>query len=320
MSDNLRAKIFISCGQTKSSIEEEIAIKIKEILWNEGFDPYLAVVKQHPRSIRENIFNELKTSEYFLFIDFKREKIIEKTRGGKNEQKKEYRGSLFCHQELAIASFLEIPFIAFQQRGVKEYDGISGYLQWSPVPFDDPKELPELISNKIKKKIGEGEWMTNWKNQLIIKRNSGEFEDAKDVRFGSPPFARYYHLEVHNLNPHRQAINCYGFLEKIVNLNTRKTITPRTIELKWGGYILPDATILPNSQRHLDAFFVLHKEPNKIRFNFLTDSDYYRLMLDEPDEYELTFRVISDNFQPAISTFYLKFGDDLNKIVFTGKN
>jgi len=310
MVNGLMAKIFVSCGQTEGSIEEEIAKAIKDILGGKGFDPYVAGVRITPTSIRENIFNEIQTSEYFLFIDFAREEIMDKKPNRETGETKVHRGSLFCHQELAIASFLEIPLIAFQQKGVEERNGLSKYIQWKPVPFEDPKELPELIL----KKIEEEKWITNWKNQLVINRNNDEFDDAVDLRFEK--MARYYHLGVYNQNIRKQAINCYGFLEKIVNLNTGEKVIPRTIELKWAGYMLPNATILPNSQRLLDAFFVLHENPNGILSNVFSDSSYYRWGLDKPGEYGLTFRVISDNFQPSISTFYLRFGNSLDEIEF----
>jgi hypothetical protein len=53
--------------------------------------------------LTENIFRHLKASEYYVFIDFCREVIDNAS----------YRGSLFVNQELAIATFLQIPGIGF---------------------------------------------------------------------------------------------------------------------------------------------------------------------------------------------------------------
>jgi hypothetical protein len=104
--DELRARVFISCGQNKGSGEQELADEIGGRLKGLGFDPYVAVGEQSLRGLKENIFGQLNRSEYFLFVDFKREPL------GKTGF---HRGSLFSHQELAVASFLEIDVLAFQE-------------------------------------------------------------------------------------------------------------------------------------------------------------------------------------------------------------
>lgn len=121
-SRELKARVFISCGQTRGSEEENIAHKVSERLDKLGYDSYIAVEEQTLRGVKENIFHQLETSEYFIFIDFKREKL-------------EYngfqicRGSLFSHQELAIASYLDIPLAAFQEEGVKQEDGLMRFFK-----------------------------------------------------------------------------------------------------------------------------------------------------------------------------------------------
>jgi cobalamin biosynthesis protein CbiG len=121
IAQNRKARVFISCGQRKNTDEVEIAEKIRELLELKGFDPYVAVREQTLRGLKENIFKQLSSSEYFLFIDFKREQF-------KGESV--YRGSLFSHQELAVASFLEdIELMAFRENGVKSDDGILRFLQ-----------------------------------------------------------------------------------------------------------------------------------------------------------------------------------------------
>lgn len=74
--NNLKARVFISCGQRKGSPEEKIALEIYEKLRALGYDPWLAIEEQTLKGLKENIFPHLDSSEYFLFIDFKREKIV----------------------------------------------------------------------------------------------------------------------------------------------------------------------------------------------------------------------------------------------------
>jgi len=102
------ARIFISCGQSKKSDEIEVAKAIADRLRGRGFDPYIAVQEQTSQGLKENIFARLRNSEYFVFVDFKREKL------GRSQH---YRGSLFSHQELAMASLLEIDVAVHSESG-----------------------------------------------------------------------------------------------------------------------------------------------------------------------------------------------------------
>ena len=81
------ARVFISCGQ-RDGDERDFAHRVKEMFERElGFEAYVAVYEQTLRSLRENIFERLANqTEYFLFVDFCREKIDGRT---------EHRGSVF---------------------------------------------------------------------------------------------------------------------------------------------------------------------------------------------------------------------------------
>jgi hypothetical protein len=85
------SRIFISCGQGEVSGERDIAKQISKRLSEIGFDVCVATQEQTLRGIKENIFSKLEESEYLIFIDFKRERLVDSG----------YRGSLFSHQELA---------------------------------------------------------------------------------------------------------------------------------------------------------------------------------------------------------------------------
>jgi len=164
MCNKLKARIFISCGQRKDTNKIEIVHRIKERLTKIGFEVYIAVEEQTLRGVKENIFTQLEKSEYFIFIDFKRERII-------NEEEI-HRGSLFCHQELAIASYLDIPLLAFQEKGIKCEDGLMGFLQGNSIDFTDRHLLPNVISDEIQ----QYNWDPHWKNKLYISREIDDFK------------------------------------------------------------------------------------------------------------------------------------------------
>ena len=137
------AKIFISCGQQpgqERNIAKDIAIELKRL----GYAPYIAFEEQTLRGLKENIFETLRDTAYFLFIDFKREKIVDK------KEESAYRGSLFSHQELAIASYLDLEILAFQENGIEKLDGLLSVLQVNCISFSTDKELKTLVLQEVK--------------------------------------------------------------------------------------------------------------------------------------------------------------------------
>lgn len=105
----MAGKVFISCGQRPPD-ETTIAHRIRDILKDKfDLDSYLAFKVQSFDDVMQ-ITKELSVCDYYLFIDFRREKL-----GWRGK----CRGSLFTHQELAIARHLGFSeIIALQQDGV----------------------------------------------------------------------------------------------------------------------------------------------------------------------------------------------------------
>jgi len=300
----LRARVFISCGQRRGTDEEEIAHRIAERLTQLGYDPYIAVEEQTLIGLKENIFRQLESSEYFIFIDFKREQIV-------SNNNYVYRGSLFCQQEFAIASYLDMPVIAFQEKGIKKEDGIIRFLQANTKEFTDRHHLPSIIADTIQQR----NWNAKWKNQLRLERDINQFSDVTYINNNYNP-GRFYHIKVNNLNLHKAAINCYVYLERLHDISKKIDIPVETIEFKWAGYVFPYAVIGPSSGRRFDAFFILKNNPSNINFNLFTDSSEFIPLVKGPGEFDLTFTVISENFHPAKGHFYLKLGNRIEDIKF----
>ena len=266
-----KTKIFISCGQSKVSDEVEIAHRIAERIHSLGYEPYVAVEEQSLRGVKENIFSQLETSEYLVFIDFKREQIV-------CGEEKLFRGSLFSHQELALASYLDIPLLAFQERGVKKDDGLMRFLQGNCISFSDRHLLPSVVSDEISRR----KWTSDWKNSLCLERDPKQYSDATipDGRL-----CRYFHIDVNNLHHRKTAINCCAYLENVYDVENKKEISIRTVEFKWAGYIMPYASIMPRSCRSIDAFFVSHSSPTRMMFNIYTDSTHFVPRIIGPGNY-----------------------------------
>ena len=158
---SLNARVFLSCGQRPDELD--IAKEILDKLYEMGFEPYIALVEQSLLGIKENIFRRLQESEYFIFIDFRRERLA-RFIDENIEDIKVHRGSLFSNQELAIATFLQdIDVIAFQEIDVKKEDGILKYIQANCYPFSDRGNLPDLVIKKVR----ERGWIPFWRKELI---------------------------------------------------------------------------------------------------------------------------------------------------------
>src|SRR3990167_6126292 len=104
----MAGKVFISCGQ-RPGTERNTAERNAQILREEfHLNPYLAFKIQGLEDIM-TITRELRTSDYYLFIDFKRD-----TNNGS-----EFACSLFTHQELTLAHHLGFQeIIALQQKDI----------------------------------------------------------------------------------------------------------------------------------------------------------------------------------------------------------
>jgi hypothetical protein len=97
-----RAKLFLSCGQDEKYGEPQVGEKVADSLRQIGFDVFFAPRVQDNKSLTQVIFRELEDSDYYVLIDFKREKLVPPFEVASFQ----HRGSLFSHQEFALACYL----------------------------------------------------------------------------------------------------------------------------------------------------------------------------------------------------------------------
>jgi len=315
---SIQARVFISCGQQKGTDEVEIAHKIAEKLEKMDFESYIAVEEQTLKGVKENIFRMLSESEYFIFIDFKRERLF-KLKNGSFENTGKHRGSLFSHQELAIAAFLDIESLSFREKAVREDDGILKFIQANCIEFTDRCLLPDVVAEKVR----EREWNPNWRNELLLERDDDDSQDFR-VRPNSK-WARFFHIKVKNLHQKRIARDCVAYLERIKNLSTGEPQPVELVEFNWKGIKTPRVAIPPKKFRYLDAFHVLHDSPNTVHLaichNVVDLTEYYQeYTLIGPGTFELTYVVFPENLSPARATFSLHIGARLDDIKFCKGN
>lgn len=300
-----RARVFISCGQDKATDEPEIASEIKNKLSDLGFDPYVAVVEQTLKGLKDNLFKRLKESEYFVFVDFKRERL---------DSTDLHRGSLFSHQELAIAASFDIEVIALQEQGVKKLDGMLSALQANPITFSRREEVSELVAQEVKQRMCGGKWDPCWKNELVLVQKPDYFTDPIVREINAT--GKFFHIGVHNRHRSKIAMDCRAYLECAIDLQSGREIALKIVELKWEGYMLPYAHVQAMKERKFDAFWLLHDHPSVLQFSCFCDASNFMPQISTPGTYQLDYLVLANNFPPVRKSFKLTLDAQLAKTTF----
>jgi hypothetical protein len=289
----------VSCGQSENSDEIGIAGAVGTELRQLGFEPWIAVANQTLSGIQEFVFDALKNSEYFIFLDFKRERL----------EGTSFRGSLFSHQELAIASFLGLELLAFRESGTK-LEGLLAFVGANARTFDDRNKLPRMVADAVGDLVETGRWSAAWRNELLLERDPAQHEDA-DWRNGDR--GRYFQITVRNRHRHKAARDCYVYLEKANRLDPAENIRLHTFELKWDGFTLPNANVLPLQNRRFDAACIAHSTPHRLSFSGMFSDAQRAPDIAGPGRYELTYVVLSSNFPAARATCILNLESELDR-------
>ena len=303
-----KARVFLSCGQITGRDESAIAREIARRLASEcGFQCYIAVDDHSSIGLRENIFRQLELADYFVFIDFIRDEF-------KDGQ---HRGSLFSHQELAVASYLEIPILPFQESGVKKLDGMLGVIHANALPFYNRADLPDVVINEVKKQLRKDDWTTSTRNELEFDVTPIVEEHPVIMANGSWGCARYVLIPVRNLHHRRAAVQCYAYVERIRNLGAGEHISVRTIELKWGGTSIPGVRIAAQGERLLTVLSTIRDAPPLGRFHAITDSEHFQPPSLPKGIYDLSFAITSENFPTAQKWLRVEIGDHWDEIAIS---
>lgn len=295
------ARVLISCGQLNDR-EIKIGKAVEEYFKTRNFETYFAEKVHSSDALTENIFKFLQNSEYFVFIDFKRDKLKENL----------CRGSLFVNQEIGIATFLNLEGIGFVEKGTKR-EGILDYHIHNAFAFEDGTEIITVLEKETT------EWDNNSANEITIEYNPKNV--SKNIELTNHPakvLSNWYHLEVINRNKSKHAFSCLAYITKIIDLSNEKEIEVPSNELIWAGISDISANILGGSRKELDAFYVLQNE-NKILFHqrpLGTTNPRYRLPDLKFGIYVLEYTIISTNFENVSKRYVLNFEDSIENIKF----
>lgn len=275
----MAGKVFVSCGQRPPD-ETRIAQEVKQILSAEfSLTPYLAFKIQSLSDIM-TITNELRTSDYYLFIDFLR-------RPGRAE---DLAVSLFTHQELALAHNLGFTdIIAFQQKDCP-FEGFIKYVLSNPEPFDSEAEL----FYKIRQTVRAKGWSKDFSRNLVLSE-IGFCGPVKYTDDSGTFVERTWLARVENRRPDAAAAGSVCILDYIIRYSDGKRIdSPDRSYLKWAGQKGYDRTILPKDHGDIDIFSI-HADKPGIFLHSLADVPR-QAILDENGTYALFFKLFSQGF------------------------
>lgn len=302
--DNMRfARVFISCGQ-RGDREKDIGLAVEKHFSSRGFETYFAEKVHSSDALSENIFSYLKKSEYFVWIDFKRERL----------DNNDFRGSLFVNQELAIATFLKLEVIGFVEEGVRR-EGIANYHIYNPKPFVDGSQIILSLERMTK------DWDKDSVNELAINYDPSNISKKSWVKYNNEEaFADFYSLEILNRNKKEHARSCLGYVTRIKNLHNGKELPSLpTVELNWSGLGDWKANIMAGTARGLDAFYTPYNA-KKVVFHhrplFTKNEQYYLPQLD-PGHFRIEYTVMSANFESVAAQFDLEYGGTPDSVQFS---
>lgn len=284
----MAGKVFISCGQ-RSPDERKIAEKVAEILRDEfGLTPYLAFKIQSLDDIM-TITNELRSSDYYLFIDFMR-----------NRDNPDDLGiSLFTHQELALAHHLGFQnIIALQQKGAP-LEGFIRYVLSNPDYFDGE----EYLYDKIRRLTRDKQWSSDYSRNLIIQ----QLGFTELIQYGDHTGVfteKTWQVRVFNKRPEEAARNTVCILDYIETTDQQRVVPFDRSYLKWAGQAGYERTILPNDFGDIDLFS-LHTDSPGIFLHSLRDTPRTPIIQDN-ETYYFFFKLFSQGF-PMI-----KFSVEIN--------
>lgn len=304
-------KVFISCGQRPPD-ETEIAKKIKNLLKDKfSLDSYLAFKVQSFDDVMQ-ITRELSICDYYLFIDFRRDPI--RWRG----LRRMHRGSLFTHQELALArnlGFSEI--VALRQKGVL-LEGFAQYILSNSEEFVSEKDLLE----KIEKLVSERDWNKNYSRNLVVadlvKNPPMSYSDHSTTQ---PRREVIWHCRILNQRNDKAAVNTLAILKNI-EVPSGHVLSPDKTFLKWASQLKDySRTIFPMSEASFDLLAVDNSNPLHVYLHSRLDTYFptstgtlarQPIISNSRGIYNLNYQVFAENFPIRDIKVKLNLTGDIN--------
>ena len=277
-------RVFISCGQATEE-ERQVASAIRSYFEAAGFCPYVAIQAQSIQDINSAIISELKAADYYVFVDFPREPFLGADGG-------QHRGSLFTHQELAIAYTLGFEKAIFLQSKDVTLEGLLRYTASNAAKFSQARDvLPAL-----KQLVEERQWDPSYSRHMVV--HGIHWSDAI-LSFGSHTgealVGRFLYLDIENRRTDIAAFNCIARLASLEGPpGTGLNHTDRS-HLKVTGHPGFVQTIWPSSTGAFDLL-VVKQQGGSVCLNNALDVIPKPELISKPGSYVLHYEVLAEAF------------------------
>jgi len=194
------AKVFISCGQGSPG-ERKVAQQLGDWFNSKGYHPYVAIEVQSILDLNAGIIGELKTSDYYLFINFRREIVTG------NAGNQFHRGSLYTNQELAIAYAFGFDHMLLVNQKNSEKEGVFKFIVTNIAEFETHADVLPLIQNAVQK--------AGWQHDYTRQLAAANLRLAPPIRYGDHTGTRNIctlHVDIQNKRPDLGAVGCVARL------------------------------------------------------------------------------------------------------------
>jgi hypothetical protein len=302
------ARVFISCGQ-QSENERDVADALVAWFTGQGFSPYVAVKIHTITDLNAGIIEAIKTSDYYVFINFPREEVIREIypggwggwmmESGAAGLAHRYvsagsvrRGSLYSHQELAVAYALGFDHILILNHQSVHDEGVQKFIVSNLPRFDDYNEVLPAIARAVI----EAKWSPNYSRQLSLVRvrwtDPINYGDHTGVRL-----SKMLHGDIMNGRLDRAAYNVIAQLSSIWDLDAQSEVPlDDTTLLKASGFLGYQQTIWPGDIGSFDLLALSWTDRKLIFLNSSRDLAGRRPIIDRLGRYRMTFRFAAENY------------------------
>jgi len=299
------AKVFISCGQATPE-ERKIAQDLGLWFHSKGYVPYVAIEVQSILDLNAGIIAELKTSDYYLFINFEREVVTAK--GGTTFR----RGSMYTNQELAVAYALGFDhMLLVNQRGVQP-EGVFKFIVTNIPEFNAPSDVIPLVQSAV----GKAGWHSTYTRQLV----------ADNLRLDPPVMytdhtgsrgIRALLVDIRNERPDLGAVGCVARLARVgVDGQPLNSSFDRSL-LKVTGLLAYEQTIWPKSRGGFDLLGIIVQTGTHVFLNSALDLNPRQPIINAPGRYRLEYEVFSQGFPPLPINVLLNLTGNLSTTTAT---
>lgn len=232
-----------------------------------------------------SITEHLAVSDYYLFIDFKREDSVPI--------------SVFTHQEFALARGWQIKeMLAFQEEELSSH-GMLRYVLAHPTKFQRAT-LVEQVRKEIKRKG----WNANYSRNLLAVRVEASIPMRYNYPHGEGHDEEIWRVFIENRRIDQTAWNTIAILDSVTsNQNVNK---PDRSFLKWAGQKAYQQTIFPQDFAEIDAF-AIRVDGRGVFLHSARDLFPLQPIINEPGTYNLRYLLYANGFPPADFTITFNY-------------